>query len=463
MEGDAQTTVLEQELQSRWYRCRLLTDLDESSDPPIIRGVLGCLIDMTDHRRRAALEAENVRLTAERTLEMEKSSLKSAFLAHMSHEIRTPIAGIIGMAEMLTETHLSKEQLSLLECVQVSANNLLVIVNDILDISKVESSKMQLENISFNLPQQVHQVHKLFEPNAQKKSLRFEVSQDIPDSLKMLGDPGRVNQVISNLVSNAIKFTSEGYVKLQVQLGGGHVQFSVKDTGIGIDEKAEKKLFAPFSRGDSSTARRHGGTGLGLTISRNLAEMMGGSLSFDSRLLEGTTATFVVPLRSHLPVSTPAVEKDSFQSQTAIPNEVKKQPGQAIQLEQPSRLDKIILIAKDNPINKKVALHSVRKLGYLAEAVWNGQEALDSVVKHSNVGLILMDCQIPLLDGYEATRRLRKGELYTQSRDLPIIALTASAIKGDREACQEAGMNEYLTKPIQKQFLKEILAKWFPV
>lgn len=381
----------------------------------------------------------------------------------MINRIRTPIAGVIGMGEMLMETPLSDEQRSLLECIQVSAKNLLVIVNDILDISKIESGRMQLECIPFKLAQLVQHIGRLFEPNARKKSLEFEVSQDIPDDLEMIGDPGRINQVLSNLIFNAIKFTSEGCVKLGVHFDTTYAHFHVTDTGMGMDEKAKKKLFTPFSQGDSSTARRHGGTGLGLTISRNLAEMMGGSLDVESVLSKGTTAIFKVPLRLRNATSTtPAVERSGFDLPDAISDDGLEELKEATPPEQASQSDKIILIAEDNPINQRVALHSVRKLGYQAEAVWNGQEALDYITTHPNVGLVLMDCQMPLLDGYEATRQLRNGEPYARFKNLPVIALTASAIKGDREACQEAGMNEYLTKPIHKPSLKEMLAQWFP-
>lgn len=367
------------------------------------------------------------------------------------------------MGEMLMDTDLSAEQRSLVDCVQVSASNLLVILNDILDISKIESGKMQLECMVFNLAQIVQQTGRLFEPHARKKSIAFEISSDIPYNLEMRGDPGRIQQVLSNLISNSIKFTSEGYVRLSVQHEGWQARFIVEDTGIGINDKAKEKLFTPFSQGDSSTARCHGGTGLGLTISRNLAEMMGGSLEIVSEISKGTTTIFTVPLASKTaPCSTPAVEKSGFDFPT-ISNGVRDhQSRRGSRPEIATQNDKIVLIAEDNPIMQKVTLNSLRKLGYRAEAVWNGQEALDYVVQHQKVGLILMDCQMPLLDGYEATRQVRCNPAYAQFSDLPIIALTASAIKGDWEACKEAGMNEYLTKPLHKQSLKEMLAHWFP-
>ena len=502
-EGRQKSALFEAHIHSRWYKFRLIYDGEGEIDARPKTAVLGCSIDITEQRERANLEAENARLTAETSLEMHRSQLKSAFLAHVSHEIRTPIAGILGSAEMLVDSCTSSEQREGLGDIQISANNLLTIVNDILDLSKIEAGQLKFEKFPFDLHDLIAQVRKLFVFTARSKSL--ELTCKISQALEMQGDPGRVTQILTNLVSNAIKFTSEGSVDISVEDKGPNVQITVQDTGEGIDSQTLSTLFKPFVQGDASTARRHGGTGLGLTISRNLAQKMGGSLELESLPMFGTKATVILPkemafvedqqiletqeqsnpaeahskqARPKQQRPMPSTRRSAFRSssmRTPSPSStvsrrssIGPQPGSRPRTPSPSghsQSQPLVLLVEDNAINLKIALNLVKKLGYKARTAGNGQEAIDFLENASAPDLpsaILMDCQMPLMDGYEATRHLRADPKYEKVRDIPIIALTASAIQGDREKCQAAGMDDYLSKPIKKELVKEMLEKWIP-
>lgn len=495
MSGRSSSVRFEAQIKSRWYKFRLMRDGQCKEK----KQILGCSVDIQEQKERAKLEAENARLASEAAIEMEKSRLKSSFLAHMTHEIRTPIAGVIGITDMLAETNLDGDQRDCVSNILISAHNLLRIVNDILDLSKIEAGQMKFEMIPFDVYAVVLQVHKLFLQHARSNRLELTCRTGLSATLEAIGDPGRVRQILTNLVSNAIKFTPSGTVGISVELKGSDFKIVVSDTGIGVDAGTMASLFKPFVQGDASMARRYGGTGLGLSISRNLAHGMSGTLILESTPGEGTQAILTIPRGTELRGSSIKERSFSYEAlSTPRPLPVRSRPSTPINgIRTPvnglgSRAPSfqravdgqdrksLILIVEDNAINQKVALNLVRKLGYDAHAVWNGQEALDflelstsslsqeitlsstkpAVNKTSVPSLILMDCQMPLLDGYEATRRLRNEVRYALVKSVPVIALTASAIHGDPEKCVAAGMDDYLSKPVTKMLLQAMIKKW---
>ena len=309
--GKTMEDVHEHCIDNRWYRTRFIPVLGKKDNgghvnEAFIDGVIGVSMDITEIKDRELelqmQEKENTRLLANEAAAKEASRLKSQFLANMSHEIRTPIAGVIGMAELLTDMDLDEDQRECAENIQRSANGLLTVINDILDFSKVESGRLDIEEVQFSLSVVVRDVSKMLGFAAERKNLIFEsdIAVGVDSDLIVMGDPGRVRQIITNLLTNSIKFTSEGRVKFSVlkereTADTFEVKFVVEDTGIGIEEEVRKRLFKPFSQADSSTARRFGGTGLGLTISKNLVDLMHGRIHLESTLGNGTTATFWVP------------------------------------------------------------------------------------------------------------------------------------------------------------------------
>lgn len=379
---------------------------------------------------------------------------KAEFLANMSHEIRTPLNGIIGIADLLADLPLDEQQRKYTEIIRTSGQGLLTIVNDILDFSKIEAGKMNLEVIGFSLSSLVQSQVSLLENAAKEKKLIVTTKIDPALQGHFSGDPGRIGQIILNLVGNAIKFTSDGFVSIRVTPVESsdplsqYVKFEVQDTGVGIPNDALQKLFKPFTQADGSTARRFGGTGLGLSISKRLAELMGGNIGVISELGKGSTFWFTVRLSVVDKVAKAIkAEKEALGIQPESEASLPSQPGV-------DRSKYRILIAEDNSVNQMVALAQLKKLGFSAQAVANGNEAVDAFSTGS-FDLILMDCQMPEMDGFEATRKIRELEAST-GKKIPIIALTANAMKEDEEKCLRYGMNDFVCKPVKQE---QLLAK----
>jgi PAS domain S-box-containing protein len=458
--------------------------------------ISGSITVVTDLTERKHMEEA---LALARDQALEASRLKSEFLATMSHEIRTPMNSILGMTDLLLDTELTREQKELAEGTQDAAQALLAIIDDILDFSKIEAGKLVFEDVEFELAKVVQRAADLLSAKAQAKNLdlRVLIAAEVPQWLR--GDPLRLRQVLVNLISNAVKFTNRGEVVVEVALESmtetyASLYFSVTDTGIGLSESARRRLFQPFTQADGSMTRRYGGTGLGLAICKRLVEMMGGQVGAEGAEGQGSVFWFTAhlayavergspelgstahhpqrelaleprstaaglsrPPREHAPesngVRSNGVRSNGVRSNGVRSNGVRPSPAAEITAAR-------ILLAEDNPVNQRLGVLQLQKLGFSVTAVGHGKAAFDAYMKSpKGYDLILMDCQMPQMDGFEASRAIRDAEA-TLDRHVPIVAMTASALQGDREACLAAGMDDYISKPVRWIDLQAVVRRW---
>ena len=374
------------------------------------------------------------------------SHAKSQFLANMSHEIRTPFNGIIGMVELTLATDLTTKQRKYLEVVKDSANRLLKIVNNVLDFSKLESGKFHTTPVPFQLRDAIADNLRVLIMTARDKGLdlSFEVQPEVPD--KLVGDEGFLGQILGNLTGNAVKFTSEGSIRVLVELQGKDYEdgvvlhFTVTDTGIGIASEKKRTIFDAFTQVDGSMTRQHGGTGLGLAICADLAKMLEGEIWLDSTPGVGTVFHFTA----------------CFKEQTLADVEDNSSGEDKAASSDKSEVVLHLLLAEDDAVNQLVAEEILVQQGWQVTVVENGLQALEVLANHSDIDLVLMDVQMPEMNGLEATEQIRRNEL-TSDRHLPIIALTAHALQGDRERCLDAGMDDYVAKPLHPENLIKII------
>ncbi|KAJ9651205.1 hypothetical protein H2198_009507 [Neophaeococcomyces mojaviensis] len=533
LDGKLTTYTLEHKEEDRWYRSTLIADLQghvpHQSSSQATQAVLGLTIDITDVRARAELEVQNEVLIEKERAAKEASELKSRFVANISHELRTPIAGIIGMNDLLMESLSNEEQRYFSNNIRSSAAQLLTVINDVLDLSKIEAGRLEIESVPFRICQLVENIYSIMAIQAERKGLSFVCKNvDVPPATVVIGDPNRLQQVFLNLLSNSIKFTQTGKVTLGVSLvpstktaeelvsqSSDHketpsrasqssstsdppieIQFVVEDTGCGMTKATIDKMFEAFSQADPSTARQYGGTGLGLTISRQFVETMNGTIKFESTPGVGTRAVVRIAFQkasheaeevdltlsgtSHVTAGDVKPVTEAYATSCGMAAEPAHQtpaikgsrnlanPANASTTVSMDDRNKIlVLIIDDNAVNLKIATLMTEKLGLQVITASNGEEALDILETRAeseqpSPDIILMDCMMPIMDGYEATRRLREdtSRFSARARSTPIIALTASAHKGDMERCLEAGMDDYLIKPVNKKKLEHALVQW---
>ncbi|MEA2068669.1 MAG: response regulator, partial [Verrucomicrobiota bacterium] len=388
--------------------------------------------------------AEDARIMAERARELaENASLaKSEFLANMSHEIRTPLNGIVGMVQLMADTPLTSEQNNCVETIQQSTSGLLKIINHVLDISKIEAGQMDVRETTVDLRAMCDNLFFMLQPLADQSgvALKCECQESVP--LSVLGDEGLIEQVLVNLVGNALKFTHQGSVTLNIECPqknerGAELYFQVIDTGIGIDKEKQKTIFEKFTQADGSAKRLYGGTGLGLAICKQLIELMAGKIGLISSAGKGSTFFFNLTL-----------------PQSTHPASIKQPESARIKTVKPGTR---VLLVEDNLVNQKVATAILKKAGCEVDTADNGQDAIQQV-RQESYDVVLMDCQMPVMDGFEATARIRS--MHGSLGKIPIIAITAHAMKDDKQKCIDGGMDDYIPKPVSRQALIDLINKY---
>jgi PAS domain S-box-containing protein len=413
------------------YKWMMISGAPLYDDRRKLIGSIGIHLDITEQKK-----LENELIKSKKVAE-ESSKAKELFLANMSHEIRTPMNAILGMSRLLTKTTQNSQQKTYTNAIIQSAENLIVIINDILDLSKIDAGQMQIESIGFSLADLVSQLERILKYKTEEKGLEFNTASSVHIPQVLTGDPYRINQVLLNLVGNAIKFTETGSVELWCKLGESKngmntIVFTVKDTGIGIDPEYLKHLYKDFSQEDASITRKFGGTGLGLSISKKLINLMGGEMAIESTKGEGTVISFSLNL--------PTGKSDALVREVADPVELKEHHRELI--------NKKILLVEDNDFNRLLATTILTTYGAVITEAWNGKVAIDMAAEQ-NFDLIIMDIQMPVMNGFEATRYIRQ----TLHSSIPILALTANAVKGEKSKCIDAGMDEYIAKPFEETHL----------